>query len=64
MSKEINWIRMGKEIAQMHGGVAVLRVIQAHGVTHLIKFSDPPGTGIGQSCSIEMVCDYAHKEKW
>lgn len=58
---EINWIRMGQEIAQTPGGVALLRVLQAHGVTHLARFTI--SEDIKQSCTIDMVIDYAHKEK-
>lgn len=59
---EINWTRVGKEIADLRGGIAVLRLLQAHGITHFVKFS-PDSSGIKQSCTIEMVVDYAHKER-
>jgi hypothetical protein len=58
---EINWIRLGKEIAQMPNGIAVLRVLEAHGVRHFVRFSE--SGSVSNSCSIEMVIDYAHKEK-
>lgn len=60
--KEINWIRLGKEIAQTQNGFAILRLLEAHGVSHFVKFNEQGG-GIAQSCSIEMVIDYGHKEK-
>ena len=59
MAASINWIRLGKEIANMPNGIAVLRLLQAHGLTHLVVLEG----GITQSNSIEMTIDYAHKEK-
>lgn len=62
---EINWVRLGKEIGQMPNGIAMLRVLQAHGVGHLVKFQPSGNVGDGpvkQSCSIDMVIDYAHRE--
>lgn len=58
---EINWLRIGKEIANMPNGFAVLRVLQAHGVEHLVKFNE--GGGVRQSCTIETVLNYAHTER-
>lgn len=66
----INWIRLGKELAAMPNGIAVLRVLQAHGVTSLVTYNTtrtPTDIGenkhVHQSCSINMVIDYAHKER-
>ena len=59
---EINWIRLGKEIASMPNGIAVLRVVQAHGITHFARFVAEQ-SNVKASCTIEMVIDYAHKER-
>lgn len=53
---ETNWIKLGKEIGSINNGIAILRVLQAHGLSHLLN-------GNRQQCSIEMLIDYAHKEK-
>ena len=58
---EVNWICLGKELAKAPNGLAILRALQGHGITHLVKY-DTMGV-IAQSCSIEMVIDYVHKEK-
>lgn len=57
MSKEIDWLQMAKELKAMSNGIAVLRVLQAHGVTHLVKFKEPGDSGlvVKQSNSIESV---------
>lgn len=61
--KEISWIKLGKEISETQNGFAVLRLLQAHGITHFTQVNEPAGTGFGKTCTIEMVIDYAHKEK-
>lgn len=53
---EINWIRIGEEIGKMQGGIATLRVLQAHKIS---RFE----SGAGQSCTIDMVIDYAYEAK-
>lgn len=55
-----NWIQLAKEIAQMPNGIAVLRVLQAHGLTHVVTIGND---GIRQSNSIDGVIDYAHRER-
>lgn len=60
MTKDVNWIRLGIEIKQTLGGFTVLRMLQAHGITEFIV-NDDKGN-LKQSCSIDMVIDYAHKE--
>jgi len=60
-SKEINWIKLGKEIANVQNGIAVLRMLEAHGVTHLMKFADSPGIGMGHRASIETLINYVHE---
>lgn len=63
LKMEINWIRLGKEVAQTQNGFAILRLLQSHGITHFVQVNQPAGTGFGPSCTVEMVIDYAHKEK-
>lgn len=58
---EINWIRLGKEIASMPNGIAVLRVLQAHEISYFTQFKSD--NSVSKSCTIEMVIDYAHREK-
>jgi len=60
VDKEINWIRLGKEVAQTQNGFAVLRLLEAHGITHFAQLGP---NGIRRSCTLEMVLDYAHKER-
>lgn len=61
---EVNWIRLGKEIGAMPNGIAVLRVLQAHGLYDFRTHRTPSeGGGINQICSIDTVIHYAHTEK-
>lgn len=59
INNEINWIRLVKEIGSIPNGIAVLRILQAHGLTHLVNLNH---NGIRQSNSIEDTIDRAHKE--
>jgi hypothetical protein len=57
---EKNWIRIAKEIRDLPGGLAALRVLQAHGLTHIISFAD--NGYIAKSHSIDGIIDTAHRE--
>lgn len=57
MQKSINWMRLASELKSTPGSATLLRALQGHGITHLVTFADPPGTGISQSNSIEKLLD-------
>jgi hypothetical protein len=60
----INWIHVCKEIRDIPGGLAALRVLQAHGLTHIVRIDAASGTStITNSNSIESVIDTAHRER-
>lgn len=54
----INWVMMAKEIADVPGGLAVLRVIQVHGIDMLVKRSDK---GDYAHCTVEHFITMVHE---
>lgn len=57
---ETNWNRVAKEIRDIPGGLAALRVLQAHGLTHIVTFRE--GGAVAKSNSIDNLIDTAHRE--
>lgn len=59
----IDWLKAAKEIANVPGGVAVLRILEAHGVNKLsneYKDDRPPNTGEAMT-SIRWLIDKVHE---
>lgn len=51
-----------RELAEIQGSQAVLRIMQAHGFTHAVEFSGQ-GSNIGWSDTLEDIIDRIAKEK-
>lgn len=56
----INWFALAAEIADVPGGLAVLRVLQVHGVNHLVNLADGEQRA---SSSIEYLIEKVHEAR-
>lgn len=52
-----------RELADIPGSAATLRILHAHGLTHAVGFSKHPETGISCSDSMEDLIDRIAKQR-